>query len=136
MVRVFPWVSLPIAAYVINYLSSGFWIGRTVFWIPAGDGAVAGLSVADMLVAVGICFLLLELLLAGGRLSLSTIFNHVLSVLVFAACLTLLLAMADSRSSTLIHLTLLAFVDAVGGIWISMRLTHRLISVDPAVRLD
>ncbi len=127
MKRVFPWITLAVAAYAANAL---------VFKLPLGTilivwtGTAVSLSLSEALIGGAELLLLAELLLATSSFEWPTNANHILSVLLWAACIALFAAVPAFRTSTFALITLSSAIDVLVGIWVTLRLAPRYVAVD------
>ena len=123
MLAAIPLLSLPVAVYVffVLVLDGGgplqtAHVRLTDPLLQLGFGAGGGwpVSVADILVAIALIVMFVELLKPphGRRLAVS---NHVLTLLLFVGCLTALLLFPPFATSTFLLITLMILLDVVAG---------------------
>jgi hypothetical protein len=130
----FPLLVIPFAVYnIIEFLMPGstpgqFW-AYNVFQITLASGAPWSLDAGDLMIAISLLLLYVELIKAA-RMSSRTIMDHVLSTLLFVAMLVEFLLVKQAATATFFLLMLLSFIDAIAGFSISIRSAQRAISVD------
>ena len=130
----FPLLVIPFAVYnIIEFLMPGATPGT--FWanfvanIPLASGEKWALSVGDLMIAISILILFVELLKAT-RLSSRSIVDHVLSTILFIIMLIEFLLVKQAATGTFFLLLVICFVDVVGGFSVTIRSAQRDITVD------
>jgi hypothetical protein len=112
----FPLLLIPIAIYnIIAFLMPGVSFGDPVVSQKLVSGAEWHVALGDMLVALGVLLLLLEVI-KGARPGAKYLTDHLLSLIVFGAAAAEFLMWPKFASSTYFLLTLLAMVDFLSGI--------------------
>jgi len=130
----FPLLVIPFAVYnIIEFLMPGatpgtFW-ANVVANIPLASGEKWALSVGDLMIAISILILFVELLKAT-RLSSRSIVDHVLSTILFIIMLIEFLLVKQAATGTFFLLLVICFVDVVGGFSVTIRSAQRDITVD------
>jgi hypothetical protein len=126
----FPLFLISFAIYnMIVFLTPGvLWTG-TVFAIPMQSGATWSVTAGDLLIALSLVFLFVEVLKATRSYS-RTIVDHALSTLVFIAALVEFLLVKEAATSTFALLLMISLVDVIGGWTVSMSSARRDIQVD------
>ncbi len=134
----FPLLLIPIAIYnIIAFLMPGVSFADTLVTTKLISGADWPVSLGDVLVALGVLMLLLEVI-KGARPGAKYLTDHLLSLLVFGAAAAEFLMWSKFASSTYFLLTLLAMVDFLTGIALRTRHVARVpaaatVSASPAV---
>jgi len=129
-----PLLVIPFAVYnIIEFLTPGatpaeFW-AATVAGVPLASGERWVLSAGDLLIAVSILILFVELVKAT-RLSSRSIIDHVLSTLLFIVMLLEFLLVKQAATGTFFLLLIICFVDVVGGFSVTIRSAQRDITID------
>ena len=117
----FPLLLIPLAIYnIIVFLMPGVSLTETLVSVPLTSGAPWALTLSDMLVALGILMLLLEVM-KGARPGAKFLTDHLLSLIVFGAALAEFLLWPRFANSTYFLLTLLAFTDFVTSVSLRVR---------------
>jgi hypothetical protein len=126
----FPLFLISFAIYnMIVFLTPGvLWTG-TVFAIPMQSGATWSVTAGDLLIALSLVFLFVEVLKAT-RSYARTVVDHALSTLVFIAALVEFLLVKEAATSTFALLLMISLVDVIGGWTVSMSSARRDIQVD------
>lgn len=119
----FPLLLIPIAIYnIVVFLMPGAALTAPLFTVPLLSGVVLGVSFNDLVLALGIFLLLFEFARAS-RPGSKYAMDHILSLLVLAGAAAEFLWLAPFGTSAFFLLVLLAFVDFLGGLTLSLR--HR-----------
>src|SRR5262249_42762287 len=116
----FPLLLIPFALYnmIIFLLNMPF--SDTVFSIPLMAGLRLPVTTGDLLVMLGMLLLYGEVLQAA-RLGMKGVLGDVLAVLLFAGMAAGLVLVERATTTTLLLLTVLAFVDVITGISLAVR---------------
>jgi hypothetical protein len=130
----FPLLVIPFAVYnIIEFLIPGptpgaFWT-NVIASIPLASGEKWAMTVGDLMIAISILILFVELLKAT-RLSTRSIVDHLLSTLLFIVMLVEFLLVKQAASGTFFLLLIISFVDVVGGFSVTIRSAQRDITID------
>ncbi len=117
----FPLLLIPLAIYnIIVFLMPGVSLTETLVSIPLTSGASWALTLSDVLVALGILMLLLEVI-KGARPGAKYLTDHLLSLIVFGAALAEFLLWPRFANSTYFLLTLLACTDFLTSVALRVR---------------
>jgi hypothetical protein len=117
----FPLLLIPLAIYnIIVFLMPGVSLTETLVSVPLTSGASWVLTLSDVLVALGILMLLLEVI-KGARPGAKYLTDHLLSLIVFGAALAEFLLWPRFANSTYFLLTLLAFTDFITSVSLRVR---------------
>ena len=112
----FPLLLIPLAVYnIIVFLMPGVSLAEPVAKLTLMSGAEWPLTLSDMLLALGIFLLLLEVI-KGARPGAKYVTDHLLSLIVFGAAAAEFLLWPKFATSTYFLLTMLALVDFLSGI--------------------
>jgi hypothetical protein len=88
------------------------------------SGAVWQVSTGDVLIALTLMFLFIESLRATVDKPLSTL-DRMLSLVLFVLCLVEFTVRREAATSVFFLITLMTFVDVVGGLWLHVRAARR-----------
>jgi hypothetical protein len=130
----FPLLVIPFAVYnIIEFLLPGptpgaFWT-NVIASIPLASGEAWAMTVGDLMIAISILILFVELLKAT-RLSTRSIVDHLLSTLLFIVVLVEFLLVKQAATGTFFLLLIISFVDVVGGFSVTIRSAQRDITID------
>jgi hypothetical protein len=128
----FPLLLIPLAVYnIIAFLMHDVSFVEPVVHLKLTSGTDWPISLSDMLVALGIFLLLLEVI-KGARPAGKYLTDHLLSLVVFGAAAAEFLLWPQFGTSTYFLLALLALVDFLSGIALRTRRRTQLASA-PAV---
>jgi hypothetical protein len=117
----FPLLLIPLAIYnIIVFLMPGVSLTEPVVKLTLMSGAEWPLTLADMLLALGILLLLLEVI-KGARPGAKYLTDHLLSLIVFGAAAAEFLLWPRFGTSTYFLLAMLALVDFLSGIALRAR---------------
>jgi hypothetical protein len=117
----FPLLLIPLAIYnIIAFLMPDVRFGEPLFKLALMSGAEWPVTLSDILVAVGILLLLLEVV-KGARPGAKYLTDHLLSLIVFGAAAAEFVLWPKFGTSTYFLLTALALVDFLSGIALRSR---------------
>jgi hypothetical protein len=117
----FPLLLIPLAVYnIIVFLMPGVSLAEPVVRLTLMSGAEWPLTLSDMLLALGIFLLLLEVI-KGARPGAKYVTDHLLSLIVFGAAAAEFLLWPKFATSTYFLLAMLALVDFLSGIALRVR---------------
>ena len=127
----FPLLLIPLAIYnIIVFLMPGVSLADPVVKLTLMSGAEWPLTLSDMLLALGILLLLLEVI-RGARPGAKYITDHLLSLIIFGGAFAEFLLWPRFGSSTFFLLALLALVDFLSGIALRARRGTQVASAAP-----
>ena len=132
----FPLLIIPFAIYnMIVYLTPGWNLKETLFSVRMLSGADMGFSLSDLLLMFAVLLLFVEVLKAT-RIGMRSIIDHMLSLLLFIVMMAEFLMSTKAATSTFLLLTVMCFVDVIGGFSITIRAARRDIAIDSAERFS
>jgi hypothetical protein len=112
----FPLLLIPLAIYnIIVFLMPGVSFAEPLVTVPLMSGAPWPVTLSDVLLALGILMLLLEVM-KGARPGAKYLTDHLLSLIVFGGAIAEFLLWPRFASSTYFLLALLALVDFLSGV--------------------
>jgi hypothetical protein len=117
----FPLLLIPLAIYnIIVFLMPGVTLAEPVLTLTLMSGAGWPVTLSDILLALGILLLLLEVI-KGARPSAKYLTDHLLSLIVFGAAAAEFLLWPKFGTSTYFLLSMLALADFLSGIALRTR---------------
>jgi hypothetical protein len=117
----FPLLLIPLAIYnIIAFLMRDVSFAAPLFTLPLTSGSAWPVTLSDMLLALGIFLLLLEVI-KGARPGAKYLTDHLLSLIVFGGAGAEFLLLPQFGTSTYFLLALLALVDFLSGIALRAR---------------
>src|SRR6266404_710457 len=117
----FPLLLIPLAIYnIVVFLMPGVSLADPLFKLPLMSDAEWPVTLSDLLLAIGIFLLLLEII-KGARPGAKYLTDHLLSLIVFAAAAAEFVLWPRFGTSTYFLLTMLALVDFLSGIALRTR---------------
>jgi hypothetical protein len=117
----FPLLLIPLAIYnIVVFLMPGVSFSDSLFKLPLMSGAEWPVNLSDLLLAIGIFLLLLEII-KGARPGAKFFTDHLLSLIVFAAAAAEFVLWPRFGTSTFFLLTMLALVDFLSGVALRTR---------------
>ena len=117
----FPLLLIPLAVFnIIAFLMPDVAPTVTLFRLHLMSGTEWPVTLSDVLVALGVLLLLLEVI-KGARPGAKYLMDHLLSLVVFGAAAAEFVLWPKFGNSTFFLLTLLALVDFLGGIALRVR---------------
>jgi hypothetical protein len=128
----FPLLLIPLAIYnIIVFLMPGVSLTEPIVKLTLMSGAEWPLTLSDMLLALGVFLLLLEVI-KGARPGAKYLTDHLLSLIVFGAAAAEFLLWPRFGTSTYFLLAMLALVDFLSGIALRARRGMQVVA-GPAV---
>lgn len=100
---------------------------------PPSPQSTWTLSIGDLLVAIGICVLYLEILKAT-RTSAAAVLDHALSIIVFVICLLEFLLIPQMGTASFFLITLMTFVDVIAGFTVTISAARRDVGLGGGLR--
>ena len=117
----FPLLLIPLAIYnIIAFLMRDVSFAAPLFTLPLTSGTAWPVTLSDMLLALGILLLLLEVI-KGARPGAKFLMDHLLSLLVFCGAAAEFVLLPQFGTSTYFLLTMLALMDFLSGIALRAR---------------
>lgn len=112
----FPLLLIPLAVYnIIAFLMPSVSFSDVLFKVPMISGETWPVTLSDLLLALGVVLLLLEVV-KGARPGAKFLMDHLLSLIVFGAAAAEFVMWPKFGNSTYFLLVLLAMADFLGGI--------------------
>ncbi|MBH5370819.1 hypothetical protein [Bradyrhizobium glycinis] len=112
----FPLLLIPLAVYnIIAFLMPSVSFSDVLFKVPMITGEAWPVTLADLLLALGVMLLLLEVV-KGARPGSKFLMDHLLSLIIFGAAAAEFVMWPKFGNSTYFLLVLLAMADFLGGI--------------------
>ena len=112
----FPLLLIPLAVYnIIAFLMPTVSFTDVLFKVPMVSGEAWPVTLADLLLALGVVLLLLEVV-KGARPGAKFLMDHLLSLILFGAAAAEFVMWPKFGNSTYFLLVLLAMADFLGGI--------------------
>jgi hypothetical protein len=117
----FPLLLIPIAIYnIVAWLMPDVPLTDAMFRLTLVSGAVWTITLSDILLALGVLLLLLEIM-KGARPGSKYLTDHLLSLVLFGAAAAEFVMWPKFATSTFFLLALMAMVDFFGGIALHAR---------------
>jgi hypothetical protein len=130
MLANFPLFLISFAIYnMIVFLTPGVAWSDVLLNVPMQSGAVWAVTLGDALIALSLIFLFVEVLKAT-RTSNHSMFDHLLSTVVFIAALIEFLLVPQAATSVFAILLMIALIDVLGGWSVSFRAARRDLTVE------
>lgn len=120
-------ISLIIFNVVILFAHSAIW-NDPIFTMPLFSGAEWTMTVGDLMVTVGL-FCLLGEVFRSATLAAQAVTNHLISIIVLVVYAIEFLVVGDAANSTFFILTIIALIDVLTGVVVTIKLAQRDISV-------
>lgn len=121
----FPLLVISFAIYnMIAFLTPGISWTNEIIRVHMISGADWNLTVGDLLVALSVLILFVEIM-KSTRLSTRTIIDHMLSMVLFIGMLVEFLLVKQAATATFFLLLVISFVDVVGGFTVTIRTARR-----------
>ncbi|MBV6658394.1 MAG: hypothetical protein KI785_11565 [Devosiaceae bacterium] len=127
----FPLMLIPLVVY--GFVATGTGVAafdQTWLSLSMISGAQVVLSVGDAVLGLGIAMLFLEVVKAT-RIGFAPIADHVLSVLTVIVFVVLFIVWQPAGTGLFALLSLIALVDVLAGLWISLNVARRDVAIAP-----
>jgi hypothetical protein len=112
----FPLLLIPLAVYnIIAFLMPSVSFSDVLFKVPMITGQAWPVTLADLLLALGVVLLLLEVV-KGARPGAKFLMDHLLSLIIFGAAAAEFVMWPKFGNSTYFLLVLLSMADFLGGV--------------------
>jgi hypothetical protein len=132
----FPLLLIPLAIYnIIVFLMPGVSLGDPLVTLPLTSGAAWPVTLGDILLALGIVALLLEVI-KGARPGAKYLTDHLLSLIVCGGAIAEFLLWPRFGNSIYFLLTLLALVDFLSGLALRTRRGTQVVAAAPVSRRE
>ena len=128
MLRVFPFLTLPVLIYFVIVGSDLTALDSEVARFTLVSGAVFSIKANEALIMFGLGVLFLEILKATYT-GFGSVWDHGLSLVLFIGCLVAFLSLPQAATPTFLFLTTISFIDVISGYSIAIRAARRDISV-------
>ncbi len=126
----FPLFLISFAIYnMIVFLTPGVAWSDVLATVPMQSGATWTITMGDALLALSLVFLFFEVLKAT-RTTARSMFDHMLSTLVFIGALVEFLIVPQAATSVFAILLVMALIDVMAGWSVSMRAARRDLTVE------
>jgi hypothetical protein len=132
----FPLLLIPLAIYnIIVFLMPGVSLGDPLVKLPLMSGAEWPVTLSDILLAIGVVVLLLEVI-KGARPGAKYLTDHLLSLIVFGGAVAEFLLWPRFGNSTFFLLALLALADFLSGLALRSRRGTQVVAAPAVSRRD
>lgn len=129
----FPLFLILLVAYLILAIAapseSGQGLAHTLLEVDLFSGAHFRLSSNGLLLSLGVLFLFLEMI-KSTRTGASSVMDHLLSTLVFAAYLVTFIVMRQAGNETFLILLLMSAVDVLAGFTVTIAASRRDLMIE------
>jgi uncharacterized membrane protein HdeD (DUF308 family) len=128
MLRNIPFTIVPLVVFnlVILFSEPTVW-DNVIFTLPLFSGVDWPLRVGDLMVIVGLLALMGEVFRATS-MARNAVTNHLLSIIVLIVYVIEFVVLGDAANSTFFILTIIALIDVLTGVVVTLRLATRDIS--------
>lgn len=123
-----PLLVVIVILYFVIALTFPASIASVVLGTALPSGASWTLTTGDLLIAIGLFILYLEIL-KSVRATMASLIDHVLSLLLFALCLVLFFVMPQAGTGTFFLITVMTLIDVVAGFTVTMAASRRSIDI-------
>lgn len=127
-----PLMIVPLGAYIAVALgpSGTAAFDEVIFSRSMISGGTVDLSQGDVLLAFSILVLFLEVVKAT-RTGFAPVLDHVFSVLMVMVYLVMFIVWAPASTGLFALMMLIALVDVLAGLWISLNVARRDVAISP-----
>jgi hypothetical protein len=131
-IPLFAWLWLFYNGLVLFAAGGVATLDQNLFTFQLVSGAIWSANVSDLVVALGVLALYVEVFKAT-RTGTASVVDHTLSMVVFVAFLVEFLIYQGAATSTFVILGLMSLLDVVAGFTITIVAARRDLSIGPAV---
>jgi hypothetical protein len=132
----FPLLVIPFAIYnIVAFLMPGVSWSGTIATVHMVSGADWTMTAGDILIAVAMLLLFGEVM-KSTRISLRSVVDHALSLILFLAMLVEFLLVKQAATATFFLMLVISFVDVLGGFAVSLRSAQRDLTVEGVERIS
>jgi hypothetical protein len=132
----FPLLVIPFAIYnIVAFLMPGVSWSATIATVHMVSGADWTMTAGDILIAVAMLLLFGEVM-KSTRISLRSVVDHALSLILFLAMLVEFLLVKQAATATFFLMLVISFVDVLGGFAVSLRSAQRDLTVEGVERIS
>jgi hypothetical protein len=124
ILRSVPLLGILALAYILIATISSAAVDGVAMSVGLPSGAAWTMTTGQLLVAIGLVALYIEILKAT-RTSTASVIDHLLSVFVFIACLLLFLLSANLGTATFFLITFMALIDVIAGFTVTISAARR-----------
>lgn len=130
ILRNIPYTLIPLIIFnlVIAFSAPLVW-DNVLFELPLFSGVEWPLQLGDLMVTVGLVALLGEVF-RSSTMGRGAVTNHLLSIIVLIIFVVEFVVVGEAANSTFFILTMIALIDVLTGVVVSIRLATRDIAVD------
>lgn len=133
MLAALPLLLIVVGLYHVVVLAGVGSLGATVFATSLMSGASFALTMGDLLMALGLVLLYVEIFKAT-RSSSASIVDHLLSMLLFIGCLVEFIVLPGFGTTVFFMLTLMCFIDVIAGFTVTISTARRDIGLEEGLR--
>jgi hypothetical protein len=119
-----PFLAIIVIAYNVLAFSAGTVLSKPIWGMQLVSGAQWSFTVSDLLLCAAVVLLYIELFKAT-RTSTASIFDHILSLVLFVVCLVEFLLIGPFGNSVFLVITLITLLDVVAGFTITISTARR-----------
>lgn len=127
-----PLTVIPLGLYALLAMQPAGVATFDALWLSQAmiSGATVRITQGDVLLGLAIAILFLEVVKAT-RTGFAPVMDHVLSVLMVMVYLVLFIVWQPASTALFALLMLIALVDALAGLWISLNVARRDVAISP-----
>lgn len=133
MLAALPLLLIVVGLYHVVVLAGVASLTTVLFDVTLVSGATFAFTVGDLLMALGLLLLYVEIFKATRTSSLSIV-DHLLSMLLFIGCLVEFIILPGFGTSVFLMLTLMTFIDVVAGFTVTISTARRDFGIEEGLR--
>ena len=107
--------------------------GAEIFSVSLISGDIWSMSIGDLLVAIGLLLLYVEVFKSTRSSSISIV-DHLLSMMLFIICILEFVALRSFGTTTFFLIMLMTFIDVIAGFTVTISTARRDFGVDEGIR--
>ena len=128
LLRIIPLQTLVVLAYFAVALTVPTAVDGIIIALTLPSGAPWTLSTGNLLVAIGLFLLYLEIL-KSARTTMASLIDHGLSLVLFSLCLVLFIVMPQAGTGTFFLIMIMCLIDVIAGFTVSLAASRRSVDI-------
>jgi len=133
MLAALPFLLIVVGLYHVVVLAGPGGLATVLFDVTLVSGATFAFTMSDLLMALGLLLLYVEIFKATRSSSLSIV-DHLLSMLLFVVCLVEFIVLPGFGTTVFLMLTLMCFIDVVAGFTVTISAARRDFGIEAGLR--
>lgn len=133
MLAALPLLLVVVGLYHAVVLAGLGGLSTVLFDVALVSGATFAFTMSDLLLALGLLLLYVEIFKATRSSNLSIV-DHLLSMLLFVVCLVEFIVLPGFGTTVFLMLTLMSFIDVIAGFTVTISTARRDFGIEQGLR--